>query len=115
GRAEFVSVRGQLVSEKGEGWKRERGRDDPLPGHSASAGDLTHDRVAEPERKGARRHVREQLVRATLGRFDIRWHGMVHGAFPSRRAAMRTLSAALARCRCVFTVPYGIPRASATS
>src|SRR6266851_878734 len=101
------------MSEEHKGRKRERSRDDPLPGHPASASDLAHHRVAEAERKRARPHAREQLVRLTLVRFEIRRCETAHAVFSLSRAAMRTLSAARARCKCVFTVPSGMPRVSA--
>ena len=40
---------------------------------------------------------------------------VAHETRAFRRASSRALSAARARCRCVFTVPSGIPSASATS
>src|SRR5205807_8893151 len=115
GRAEFVSVYGELIGQERERGKSERRGDDPLPRHPARTRDLAHDRLAEAEREGSRRDAREKLVRATLGRFEIRRREKAHAVFPLTRAAMRTLSAARARCRCVFTVPSGMPRVSATS
>src|SRR5213593_4342139 len=104
-----------LVGEKRERGNRERRRDDPLPRCRSDADDLSHDRVAETEWYRLRRHAREQLVRSTLGRFEILWRQTAHAVLRFRRAARRTLSAARARWRCVLTVPSGMASASATS
>ena len=112
---EFIAVRGELVNKKPERGKRERRGDDPLPHHRPTARDLAHDRVAESEWKRARRNAREQLVRVALGRLQIVRRETAQAVLPLMRAARRTLSAALARCKCVFTVPSGMPSASATS
>src|SRR5713101_6320267 len=112
---ELVAVGSELVDEKTERWQGQRRGNDPLPRRGPTARHLTHDRLAEPEWKYLRRHAREELVQRPLGRIQILRREAAHAVLPLMRAARRTLSAALARCKCVFTVPRGMPNASATS
>src|SRR5438093_13442142 len=113
--SELIAVRDDLVAKKDDGWNRQDRRDQPLPGEETGPRDLAHDRVAETEWERARRNAREQLMRPVFGRLEIARRAADHAIFPFMRAASRSLRAALARWRCVFTVPSGRPRASATS
>src|SRR3981081_135299 len=103
------------MSQERERRERERRGEHPLPRHPTRTRARALDRLAEAERKGAARNARKDIVRATLGRFEIGRRETAHAVFPLTRAARRTLSAARARCRWVLTVPSGMPRASATS
>src|SRR5207245_5257898 len=91
----------------------ERG-DDPFPGHAPFVAQASQHRVAEADRERRRGCGGEQAIEVALVRLKVDPF-VAHEARSFRRAASRTLSAARARCRCVFTVPSGMPSASATS